>query len=98
MDEIERLIILRIRDPETREMVRGRLVNTSAHRVTANVWEMPVQRHETGEDAEDDAQWWDDLRRWFEEVIDPRTDAIYLWTWTADGIIRSTIGGQDPVE
>jgi hypothetical protein len=88
--EIERLFVIRIRDPETRGLVRGRLANSGATTVTDNIWEIAASKED---DAEMYAQYWEKEMRWFEETIDPRTDVIYIWSVVDGAMMRSAIGG-----
>ena len=92
MDEVERLFVIRIRDPLTRGRVRGRLGDMGANAVTDNIWELPKQQVD---DPADDAQWWDEQLGWFENVIDKRTDVIYIWTSTGAGMVRTVVGGGE---
>jgi len=86
------LVIFKVKDPDARDRLRGRIADMgSSERVANNVWEL------AGFD-EDEQSWWDEeLKRW-EEIIDPRTDVIYLW-YPVDGrLVRSTIGGDSDRE
>jgi hypothetical protein len=85
------LIILRIRDPETRAIVRGRLADMgNSTAVTENIWELA---RDEGDDPALEAQWWEEQLQWFEETIDRRTDVIYVWTAEGGLMYRSSIGG-----
>jgi hypothetical protein len=90
MDEIERLFILRIKDPDARAIIRGRIGSIGgAAAVTPNIWEL-AKSHSDDPDAT--AEWWDEELKRFEETIDPRTDVIYMWVCTGGSMIRVSIG------
>ena len=92
MGEVGLLFVIRIRDPDTRALVRGRLANNGATAVTDNIWEMPPAK---SDDPDLHAQYWDEEMRWFEEAIDTRTDVIYIWSVVDGGMVRSAIGGGE---
>lgn len=92
MGEVKMLFVLRIRDPDTRSSVRGRLANNAFSAVTDNIWELADVGE--SEDPEMHARYWEEELRWFEDTIDPRTDVIYIWTAADGSLIRSSIGGR----
>ena len=92
VSEIGLLFVIRIRDPDTRALVRGRLANNGATAVTDNIWELPPLK---GDDCDLEAQYWDEEMSWFEETIDPRTDVIFIWSVVDGAMIRSAIGGGE---
>ena len=89
MGEVGLLFVIRIRDPDTRALVRGRLANNGAMAGTDNIWEKPPAK---SDDPDLHAQYWDEEMRWFEETINPRTDVIYIWSVVDGAMVRSAIG------
>jgi len=92
LGEIGLLFVIRIRDPQTRALVRGRLANNGATAVTDNIWELPPNK---SDDPDLHAQYWDEEMRWFEDTIDVRTDVIYIWSVVEGAMVRSAIGGGE---
>lgn len=90
LDDAKLLFALRIRDPHTRALVRGRLANNGAAAVTDNLWEMPGSDSEANESH---ADWWDEELRWLEGAIDARTDVIYIWSVLNGALARTALGG-----
>jgi hypothetical protein len=89
LDEIGTFFVIRIRDPDARALVRGRLANNGGTAATDNIWEMPPTK---SDDPDLHAQYWDEEMRWFEEAIDPRADVIYIWSVVGGAMVRSAIG------
>lgn len=90
MEDAELLFLLRIRDPETRSLVRRHLGEFGAVAVTDNIWELPKSAADTGESR---ADWWDEELCWLENALDSRTDVIYVWSVQNGALVRSTLGG-----
>jgi hypothetical protein len=89
LDEIERLFIIRIRNPDARAIVRGRLGSMGAVAVTPNIWELAKS---SSDDPDAQADWWDEELKLLEDTIDRRTDVIYMWVCVGGSMIRSSIG------
>src|SRR5689334_2704554 len=65
LGEVGLLFVIRIRDPDTRALVHGRLANNGATALTNNIWEMPPAK---SDDLDLHAQYWDEEMRWFDET------------------------------
>jgi hypothetical protein len=92
LSQAQFLIAFRIRDPETRSVIRQRIADEmGADRVTDTIWEIAPETDP--DDPELIDEWWSEQLEWLEETIDPRSDVIHISTAKEGVLLHSTIGG-----
>jgi hypothetical protein len=77
------ILALRIRDPDRREQVIDRLVNSTANRVTSNLFELHT--------ADWDDGLWDEEVQWLIDLLEGSRDSIIVWRFVKGSFIRFTI-------
>lgn len=80
------VVYAKVRDPESRAMVRDLLENLPGERITTTIYEVFT-------DDWDEGLWDEEVAR-MQDLIDPASDTLIFWQVAAGRLVRTCIAGR----